>query len=358
MPQLAESLGAKAAGLDLGDDGTLTRCEKLMIFSRFYKKHLPGDRRRGCVAGIESLVKRYRGAKFIALCGNMKLKYGESPLEMWETLMGGAEERKRDLDHELAVIKAEEAHQIALQETTDEHQTLLKLAQSFLSHQEASDAGRAESGRLQNLRFHLQPWCAIWTVEGVPADPDGRSRDPVTAVSLTVPRLWECLFRNLTNVCHPGIYRLRKNLQIFCGRSYRVKGHESTTNPTRVQATGTMHDPVRDGVGAHSTTAHSNVFSGMESADGLATHSRDHRRHTSDEQLMKADHHGHGEQGFHGYDGSFDRPKSDGNRHRDHHDNHHWQHNAEYKVHYYEEHRQKYSQSGHAALGFDLWGHG
>jgi len=33
------------------------------------------------------------------------------------------------------------------------------------------DAGKDESGRLQNLRFHLQPFCAIWTVEGVSADP-------------------------------------------------------------------------------------------------------------------------------------------------------------------------------------------
>ena len=80
IPQLAESLGAKAAGIDLGDDGTLTRSEKLMIFSRFYKKHMPGDKRRGGPAAIELLVKRYRGAKFIALCANMKRKYGESPL--------------------------------------------------------------------------------------------------------------------------------------------------------------------------------------------------------------------------------------------------------------------------------------
>ena len=49
----------------------------------------------------------------------MKRKYGESPLEMWENLMGGAEERKRDLDHELAVIEAEEAHQVFLKETTE-----------------------------------------------------------------------------------------------------------------------------------------------------------------------------------------------------------------------------------------------
>ena len=179
IPQLAESLGAKAAGIDLGDDGTLTRSEKLMIFSRFYKKHMPGDKRRGGPAAIELLVKRYRGAKFIALCANMKRKYGESPLEMWENLMGGAEERKRDLDHELAVIEAEEAHQVFLKETTEEHETLLKLAQAFLRQQEEGGAGKAESGRLQNLRFHLQPFCAIWTVEGVPADPDGRSRDPV-----------------------------------------------------------------------------------------------------------------------------------------------------------------------------------
>ena len=156
LPQLAESLGAKAAGIDLGDDGTLTRSEKIMIFSRFYKKHLPGNKRRGGAAAINLLVKRYRGAKFITLCGNMKRKYGESPLEMWEKLMGGAEERKRDLDHELAVIKAEEAHQIFLLESTEEHQTLLKLAQSFLRQQEMDDAGKGESGRLQNLRFHLQ----------------------------------------------------------------------------------------------------------------------------------------------------------------------------------------------------------
>ena len=100
---MAESLGAKAAGIDLGDDGTLTRSEKHMIFSRFYKKHCPGDKKKGGKIAVEALVKRHRGAKFIALCENMKRKYRESPLEMWEVLMGGAEDRKRDLDHELAV---------------------------------------------------------------------------------------------------------------------------------------------------------------------------------------------------------------------------------------------------------------
>ncbi len=314
-----------------------------MIFSRFYKKHLPGNKRRGGPAAIELLVKRYRGAKFIALCGNMKRKYGESPLEMWEQLMGGAEERKRDLDHELAVIKAEEAHQVFLEESTEEHQTLLKLAQSFLRTQEEGDAGQAESGRLQNLRFHLQPFCAIWTVEGVPADPDGRSRDPVGFSSLASPQF---TFLQTTN----SLVFVR--FQAFGGRSYRVKGHEHI-------GANTLADVHNDGAPARSTTvAHSNVFSGMESADMLEAQLRARHRHSSGEQQMKPDHHGHGEQGFHGYDGDFDHPEGDHKRHREHHDNHHWQHNAEYKKQYHAEHRQKYSQSGHAALGFDLWSQG
>jgi hypothetical protein len=40
-----------------------------------------------------------------------RIRYKESPLEMWESLMGGAEDRRRDIDHEEAVTKAEEAHQ-------------------------------------------------------------------------------------------------------------------------------------------------------------------------------------------------------------------------------------------------------
>ena len=92
-------------------------------------------------------------------------------------------------------------------------------------------------------------------------------------------------------------------------------------------------------------------------AADLEAQLRGRRQHARGEQQIKADRHGHGEQGYHGYDGHTDHLENDHRRHREHHDNHHWQHNAEYKKQYYDEHRQKYSQSGHAALGFDLWCH-
>ena len=46
---------------------------------------------------------------------------------------------------------------------------VLELADAF-TDAAGDDAGQAESGRIANLRFHLQPWCAIWSVDGVPAD--------------------------------------------------------------------------------------------------------------------------------------------------------------------------------------------
>ena len=113
-----------------------------MIFSRFYKKHAPGDKKRGGAAAVEALVERHKGAKFLSLCESMKRKYRESPLEMWEILMGGAEDRRREIDHEEAVIKAEEAHQIFLAETEEEHSTLLALADAFICGGE--DAGKEE----------------------------------------------------------------------------------------------------------------------------------------------------------------------------------------------------------------------
>lgn len=134
-----------------------------------------------------------------------------------------------------------------------------------------------------------------------------------------------------------------------------MKGHEHIRAPASQQPANALADVRDDGAPARSTTvAHSNVFSGMESADVMQAQLRARHRHSSGEQ-QKADRHGHGEQGFHGYDGGFDQPECDHKRHREHHDNHHWQHNAEYKKEYHAEHRQKYSQSGHAALGFDLW---
>ena len=142
-----------------------------------------------------------------------------------------------------------------------------------------------------------------------------------------------------------------------------MKGHEQITVPASQSAVQDLHadaahDASRDGAPTRSATvAHSNVFSGMESADGLEAQLRGRRQHARGEQQIKADRHGHGEQGYHGYDGHTDHLENDHRRHREHHDNHHWQHNAEYKKQYYDEHRQKYSQSGHAALGFDLWSH-
>ena len=53
----------------------------------------------------------------------MKRKYGESPLELWEALMGPVEDRKRDIDHEVAVQAAEDAHQQFLVEMEEEHAT-------------------------------------------------------------------------------------------------------------------------------------------------------------------------------------------------------------------------------------------
>ena len=62
-----------------------------------------------------------------------------------------------------------------------------------------------------------------------------------------------------------------------------MKGHEHIGSKTLAD----VHD---DGAPARSTTvAHSNVFSGMESADMLEAQLRARRQRSSGEQQMKAD---------------------------------------------------------------------
>jgi hypothetical protein len=268
---LQEALGAMRAGVDLGDDGTLTTEEKCWIFDKFYDRYwrppTKAQRKgrkmpsRPTAADVENLVARHRGANFFVLCEGMKRKYGASPLELWEEEMGPVETRRRELNHEAElcdrndakfrerrdmagasaqrVALSEREHAQWLSEIEAAFATIMKLADAAVDSAGTDGGGDRDlpvGGRLSNLRFHLQPFCAIWSVEGVPPD-DSISVEPGER------RRW----------AHHGI-------------SYAVEGTGTGTAPSP----GAGSRPVMPSNGPTS-----NVFSEMESCDlGLLSFDR------------------------------------------------------------------------------------